>query len=145
MPEEIKTPADDYDVGYGKPPKNTRFVKGVSGNPGGRPKGKRNMATILHAALYETVMINENGVRKSIPKFEAAIKQLVNKSASGDNASLKLLIQLVPALDTLNADTGIKAIDSEADKQVLMNMQKRFVLLANKVVKTNPDQEGESS
>ena len=32
-----KTP-DDYEVGYGKPPKNTQFRKGVSGNPRGRPK-----------------------------------------------------------------------------------------------------------
>ena len=29
---------DDYEVGYGKPPKNTQFRKGVSGNPRGRPK-----------------------------------------------------------------------------------------------------------
>ncbi|WP_409997833.1 DUF5681 domain-containing protein, partial [Escherichia coli] len=25
-------------MGYGKPPKRTRFRKGVSGNPGGRPR-----------------------------------------------------------------------------------------------------------
>lgn len=28
-----------YEVGYGKPPKSTRFKKGQSGNPGGRPRG----------------------------------------------------------------------------------------------------------
>ena len=33
---------DRYEVGYGKPPKNTRFKKGMSGNPGGRPSAKRN-------------------------------------------------------------------------------------------------------
>jgi hypothetical protein len=140
MPKEIKTPDHDYEVGYGKPPKSTQFAKGESGNPSGRPKGKRNMATFLHAALYETVVITENGTRKSIPKFEAAIKQLVNKSASGDNTSLKLLIQLVPALDTLNADTGIKVIDSEADKQVMLNMQKRLLKISKKTNATDKEE-----
>lgn len=32
----------DYEVGYGKPPAETRFKKGQSGNPNGRPKGSRN-------------------------------------------------------------------------------------------------------
>jgi hypothetical protein len=31
----------DYDVGYGRPPKKSRFKKGTSGNPSGRPCGKR--------------------------------------------------------------------------------------------------------
>ena len=141
MTKKTKTPEHDYEVGYGKPPKSTRFAKGESGNPSGRPKGKRNMATFLHAALYETVVITENGIRKSIPKFEAAIKQLVNKSASGDNASLKLLIQLVPALDALNADTGIKAIDNETDKQAMLSIQKRLLSFAQKTTKTNKEKE----
>jgi Family of unknown function (DUF5681) len=39
-----------YKVGYGKPPKTTRFKKGKSGNPGGRPKGSLNLqrATSQH-------------------------------------------------------------------------------------------------
>jgi hypothetical protein len=36
-----------YEVGYGKPPKRSRFRKGVSGNRKGRPKGKRNFVTVL--------------------------------------------------------------------------------------------------
>jgi Family of unknown function (DUF5681) len=34
-----KASSGDYKVGYGKPPSETRFRKGVSGNPGGRPRG----------------------------------------------------------------------------------------------------------
>ncbi len=46
-----------YEVGFGKPPKATQFRKGESGNPRGRPKGRRNLATELHAALNETVTV----------------------------------------------------------------------------------------
>jgi hypothetical protein len=41
----------DYEVGYGKPPRETRFAKGQSGNPRGRPSGAKNFATLLREAL----------------------------------------------------------------------------------------------
>ena len=37
--------SDDGQVGYRKPPVHTRFKPGQSGNPKGRPKGPRNLAT----------------------------------------------------------------------------------------------------
>jgi hypothetical protein len=41
----------DYPVGYGKPPPHSRFVKGQSGNPRGRPPGAKNMKTLLTKAM----------------------------------------------------------------------------------------------
>ena len=35
-----------YAVGWGKPPRHTRFKKGQSGNPKGRPPGSKNMNTL---------------------------------------------------------------------------------------------------
>ena len=37
----------DYPVGYGRPPKETRFQPGKSGNPAGRRKGSRTVGAIL--------------------------------------------------------------------------------------------------
>src|SRR5205823_9736371 len=81
MPPE--TPPD-YVLGYGKPPLHTRFQKGRSGNPKGRPRGKKNMSTLLSAALDASIIVVENGRRKKITKREAIVTQLVNKSASAD-------------------------------------------------------------
>jgi Family of unknown function (DUF5681) len=72
-----------YAVGFGKPPRRTRFKKG-SGNPNGRPRGSRTSSTLLEQALSELVVVTENGQRKKITKGEAMLKQLVNKAASGD-------------------------------------------------------------
>ena len=84
-------PNDDESVGYKNPPSNSRFRKGVSGNPRGRPKGSRNLATLMKRALREKVAVQENGKRKLITKSEAIVKQFVNKAASGD---LRALTQL---------------------------------------------------
>jgi Family of unknown function (DUF5681) len=84
----------DEKIGYRNPPQRTQFKKGHSGNPKGRPKGKRNLATVLEKTLHEKVVINENGRRKTITKLEAAVKQLVNKAASGDLRALHQLAAL---------------------------------------------------
>jgi hypothetical protein len=52
---EKELPADDHEVGYRKPPAHSRFRKGQSGNPGGRPRGMTaGRATAL--ALKETTV-----------------------------------------------------------------------------------------
>ena len=52
---------DDYEVGYGRPPKHSRWTSGESGNPKGRRKGARGLKTDLDAELRETLTIQMNG------------------------------------------------------------------------------------
>jgi len=89
----------EYEVGYGKPPKHTRFSKGSSGNPRGRPRGAKNWATLVRGAVFAQVEVRENGrpIRR-ISKLEAAVTQLVNKAASGNLRALAFL-RNDPALD----------------------------------------------
>src|ERR1700681_3237276 len=89
-----KNDNDDGPVGYRKPPAQSRFKPGQSGNPKGRPKGSLNIATVLERTLREKVIINENGQRKIITKLEASIKQLVNKAAAGDLRAIQQLAAL---------------------------------------------------
>src|SRR5438105_15886877 len=73
----------DYLVGYGKPPLHTRFQKGRSGNPNGRPRGRKNMSTLLSDALNGSVVVVENGRRKKITKREAIVTQLGDEFGAG--------------------------------------------------------------
>ena len=85
----------DHDgVGYGRPPRRTRFKKGRSGNPRGRPKGSRNLATTLAKTIDEKVVITQNGRRRSISKLDAAAKQLANSAAAGDLKAIHQLMML---------------------------------------------------
>jgi hypothetical protein len=128
MPHEDN---DRNDVGYGKPPRQTRFKKGQSGHPTGRPKGALNLATVLERALKEQVVVNEHGRRRTINKFEAALTQLVNKAASGDARAMKLLLNLVQVVEPrFEAHAASVKTLPEADRQVLARILGRLNRLA---------------
>jgi Family of unknown function (DUF5681) len=95
-----------YSVGFGRPPKHTRFGKGKSGNPRGRPKGTLNVATTLRSALSAKVKVTERGRSKIMTKLDIAIQQQTNKAANGDGQALKLLSQLLR--EAANEGSGTK-------------------------------------
>ena len=71
----------DFLVGYSKPPAETRFRPGQSGNPKGRPKGAKNFSTLMEKELERKVTIKEGERRRRVSKREAMVKQLTNKAA----------------------------------------------------------------
>jgi len=117
----------DYEIGYGKPPVRSRFKKGESGNPHGRPKGTLNFSTVLLKTLREKVVINENGRRTVITKLEASAKQLVNKAASGDLRALSQLIGITLTVEQSAAEEmQPKEALNELDMKVMLKILKRY-------------------
>lgn len=114
----------EYEIGFGKPPVNSRFSKGNSGNPKGRPKGAKNLATILGKELNAPVVINENGRRRTITKLEAGVKQMVNKAATGDHKAMQQLINLQHLLE--DAGGSATPITRETDQLVINSLLKRI-------------------
>ncbi len=112
-------------IGYGRPPHATRFRKGVSGNPKGRPKGTRNLTTVIHAALSERVTVTENGRRRRISKLEAAVKQLVNRAAVGEARATQLLLSVIQSSETQSTPAPISDFE-DSDRDVVRELMRRL-------------------
>ena len=126
MSAEKKEPTGGSPIGYGKPPRHTRFKKGQSGNPTGRPKGTPNFATALEQALNEQVVVNEGGQRRTVSKLEATVTQLVNKAAMGDLRATKQLLTVVHALDGEPSDVSGVTPTTESDALVIAHLIDRL-------------------
>lgn len=61
------------------------FKPGESGNPAGRPKGTKNMSTILKEMLE--LEIEVDGVK--ITQKDAIIKKLIQKSTAGELSAIQ--------------------------------------------------------
>ena len=121
-------PASAKPLGYGMPPEATRFKKGVSGNPRGRPRGSLNVATVFTKTLRERVVINEHGRRKTVTKLEAALKQLINKAAPGDLRALRQLVELARDAEAKqNLPEAQGPVLGDLDHEVMDGILKRFM------------------
>jgi Family of unknown function (DUF5681) len=95
-------PADaprDYQIGYKKPPAATRFKKGNRANPHGRPRGSKNLATLLERALYAAADADASEPHGRLTKRELVVARLVERSAGADLAATKLLFELLRKVD----------------------------------------------
>ena len=89
--------------------------------------GSKNLTTLLNDALNESVTITENGRRRKITKREAVIKQLVNKSASADARSLKILLDLMLNLEArARASAAPVPAVGPGDEEVLAQLKARL-------------------
>jgi len=114
---------DDYEVGYGKPPKANQFKKGQSGNPSGKKK-PASVEEILRRTLANQVTVSVDGKKQSLPMLEVIIQALVRKAATGDLAAIKTVVQAAAAFaDEPAGEAALSAHQLEALKDILATME----------------------
>lgn len=82
-----------YEVGYGKPPKHSQYRKGQSGNSKGRPKGRKNMKTIIREVLDKKLPIKINGKTRAVTGREMIALRLRQKAAEGEMKATQQLLK----------------------------------------------------
>lgn len=87
---------DDYRVGYGRPPKHTQFKKGQSGNPRGRPRRSKNIATLVGRELDERQPVLIGDKQTILTKREIWVKAVVGKAIRGDAKAGAFVMQHQP-------------------------------------------------
>ncbi len=81
-------------VGYATPPMSTRFKKGQSGNPKGRPPGRRK-GSAEDAVLDQMVTIREDGRERSVTAAEALLLKVTQRGLDGDIAAAKMSREII--------------------------------------------------
>tara|TARA_B100000949_G_scaffold128081_1_gene112991 strand:+ start:1093 stop:1548 length:456 start_codon:yes stop_codon:yes gene_type:complete len=110
-----KAPEPKEEVGYGKPPKHSRFKPGQSGNPKGRPKGAKSQKTIVFETLLTPIDYVENGVRRKASRLELIFKRMVEKALKGDLRAAERLISMYATLEEGDRQTDAASPASEID------------------------------
>ena len=108
-----------YEVGYCKPPTHSQFQPGRSGNPAGRRKGLRNLATDVKRMLATTVKVKEGGRTRTISTQETALRVLREKALQGDQRALDLLLGLAGRLNTDGLEIGAAQALPTEDQAIL--------------------------
>jgi hypothetical protein len=98
MEKKERRPGDPYEVGFGKPPKHTRFKKGRSGNPKGRPRKKPDLYGELTKVLRERVTITVDGQPEKVTVQEALLLRLRDEALRGELWAEKLYRKVIEAL-----------------------------------------------
>src|SRR3954469_25810901 len=86
-------------IGYRNPPLASRFRKGQSGNPKGRPRGRRSDLP-YEAVLGQEVTIRENGRERRVTAAEAFLLQLTKRGLDGDTAAARVIAAMGDIRDT---------------------------------------------
>ena len=91
----MNAPDDAYEVGYGRPPKETQWKKGQSGNAGAKKRGPAAVATveIIDRLFVKPVEIVENGVARKVGTLEAILMRLWAAELSGSKRAGKVRLQ----------------------------------------------------
>ena len=115
----------DYEVGYGRPPKEYQFKPGTSGNYKGRPKKKSNFKSDLAEVMEKKVTMKINGVYQTVSIRKAVLEILAAKALKEDNSSLKLLINLLSS----QPDEQEEIIEelSSTDSQIIQDFINRRI------------------
>jgi hypothetical protein len=111
----------------GNPPQDTKFKKGSSGNPNGRPKGSKNLSTIMMEAARDQVTATIDGKSRKISKIQATAMQLATKAASGDRAAMGKFLDWMDEIEARAAAARPTQFPlSEPDLEVLRAAYERM-------------------
>lgn len=134
---------DDYEVGYGKPPKQTQFKPGQSGNRKGRPKGARGLKTVIMEDAATRIPVLEAGKKRKKPKLDVLVQSTFSRAMKGDARAaaqyFDLLKRYLPDEETETTDEGLSPEEESILQSLKMRLSRTNPSAADEEVKNGED------
>lgn len=125
--------AQNYDVGYGKPPKQTQWKKGQSGNPAGAVAGKKKPKPLIESLadqLNELVPITRGGKSKLVPLSDALAMKLLHGLLGAPVKDQISILQKLVALGLFDAQS--ESLDGANDDCEFSEADRRLIEMARR-------------
>jgi hypothetical protein len=137
---EFRGEKQDYEVGYGKPPKATRFQRGHSSPKRRRRERSTTVGMDVKKGLNRgvTVRNGDNGEQLRMTEREFAVASLVQRAMKGDMAAIKLVLKLDREAEAVERTAAIEFQEWPTSPQVFEwteEQEKLFRELGQKIKK----------
>jgi hypothetical protein len=120
-----KAPSPTYEVGYGKPPVHTRFRKGQSGNPSGRPKRKatERAKEIALQEAYRLVPVREGDKIVKLPAIQAVHRSQIALAAKGNGPAQRAVLRVIQAIEKEGHDLNMELLQAAIEYKAMANRE----------------------
>jgi Family of unknown function (DUF5681) len=109
----------DYAIGKGRPPVHTQWQSGQSGNPKGRPKGRRNVTSDLKKIASKAIAVRDGETEHRLSLAAANLLAHGVKGAKGDPRSSTLFFNRLDKLGVLDSEDGAEDAASVQDDAII--------------------------
>lgn len=133
-------PRSTQKVGYGNPPMHTRFQKGQSGNPSGRPRGGKGAQAeeLILKEAYRRIKVREGESVTSVPTLQAIVRGVFVDAAKGNRPARRDAITAVQSIEQRKAarETARARNDLDASEMSELELARRIAFALEKAARS---------
>ena len=117
-----KRPLGNHKIGYAKPPEHSRFRKGRSGNPRGRPRRTKSdrLTRLVLQEAYRSVTVREGERTTTLPAIQAVLRSQVALAAKGNGPAQRFLLVTLGAIEKTESTA---MLERAAEKPPLSDLE----------------------